>query len=303
MDQHTAHDTQLQVYRDADAVAHTFKVQQSLSAGELSPEVLVDLGPLLFDSDRSPVDVEVAMPSAHAMALSTLCGDGGTAATRQMWHYNDLDVLSWPDYLGSECEAKLAFALLHGTDPRLVTLDALHRAGITIYRQLFAILSSLFDKPAALYSRLGLGFPSDVDFGATAEDSGLIEVNGTADLFSHPGLDVPSDINFGAIAGDSELTEVPADPDLRCDDRPLTYRRGDDEPDADGRERHRSLLPGSNASGVVQSFVCTTLPTKTQRKPTADAKRGELSIKEACSPEYLPLFLKGIGRELGEMDR
>ena len=408
MDQHTAHSTQhtahthavgtvdtvdtvdtiddrpqLLAYCDADAVAHTFRVQQSLSAGELSPGVLVDLGPLLFDPDCSPVvsgggdsdesmpvlmggdtssesddsvsgdmpnieDIEVAMPSEHAIALSTLCDDDGAAAVRQMWHYNDLDVLSGPDYLGPECEAKLAFALLHGTDPQLVTLNALHRAGITIYRQLFAILSehsplpeqrwidavmqqrgqapgpsfvpfeagatpqsvanqfdwsTLVNRPTALYSRLGLGVPSDVDFCATAEDSGLTEVNGTADLFSRPGLGVSSDVDFGATAEDSGLTEVPASPNLGCDDRPLAYRRGDDGPDADGSERHRSLLPDSNASGVVQGFVCTTVPTKTHRKPKTDAKRGELSIKEACSPEYLPLFLKGLDRELGEMDR
>ena len=150
-------------------------MQQSLSAGELSPEVLSDLGPLLF-ADRSPrgaggdasdesmpglmddetdsdsdssisdsmpdiEDIEVAIPSGHAMVLSTVCGEDGATAVRRMWHYNDLDVLSGPDYLGPECEAKLAFALLHGTDPRLVTLDDLHRTGITAYRQLFAILS------------------------------------------------------------------------------------------------------------------------------------------------------------------
>ena len=108
---------QLQACRDANVMVHTFRVQQSLSAGELSCEVLVALGPLLFDSDRSPVDssggasdgslpgladddtssedggsvssdvsdiedVEVAMPSEHAMALSTLCGDGVPAAVR-----------------------------------------------------------------------------------------------------------------------------------------------------------------------------------------------------------------------------
>ena len=101
-----------------DAVAHTFRVQQSLSAGELSPEVLSDLGPLLF-ADRSPrgadgnasdesmpglmddgtgsdsgsstsssmpdiEDVEVAMPSKHAMVLSTVCGDNGATVVQQM---------------------------------------------------------------------------------------------------------------------------------------------------------------------------------------------------------------------------
>ena len=43
MDQHAEHST----HHSADVVAHTFRVQQSLSAGELIPEVLasyVDLG-------------------------------------------------------------------------------------------------------------------------------------------------------------------------------------------------------------------------------------------------------------------
>ena len=119
-----------------DAVAHAFRVQQSLSAGELSSEVLValdlDSSPdtdTLSDADERDVrraDLRSDPQPARAMALSTLCGDGGTATVRQMWHYNDLDVLSGPDYLGPECEAKLAFALLHGTDPQLVTLNALH---------------------------------------------------------------------------------------------------------------------------------------------------------------------------------
>ena len=84
-------------------------MQQSLSAGELSPEVLVDLGPLLES---------VEVPE-HAMVLNTVCGRNRAAAVQQMWHYNDLDVLFGPDYLGPACEAKLAFALLHGTDPQL----------------------------------------------------------------------------------------------------------------------------------------------------------------------------------------
>ena len=193
------------------------------------------------------------VPSEHAIALSTLCDDGGAAAVRQMWHYNDLDVLSGPDYLGSECEAKLAFALLHGADPRLVTLSALHRAGITVYRQLFATLSEHSPLPEqrwidmVMQQRGQAPGPSFVPFEASA---------------------TPQSVNFGATAEDSELTEVPADPDLGCDDRPLTYRRGDDEPDADGSERHRLLLLDSSTSGVVQSFVCTTLPTKTHRCKT-----------------------------------
>ena len=40
---------------------------------------------------------------------------------------------------------------------------------------------------------------------------------------------------------------------------------------------------------------------KTHQKPKTDAKRGELSVKEACSPVYLPLFVTGLDRELGEM--
>ena len=131
----------------------------------------------------------------------------------------------------------------------------------------------------------------------------MTEVNGTANIFSGPDLNVPSDIDFGATAEDSGLTGVPIGPNLGCDDRPLVYWRGDDEPDADGSARHRSPLPDSSAGGVAQGFVCTTWPTRTHRKPKTDAKRGELSIKEACSPEYLPLFLKGLDRELGEMDR
>ena len=39
---------------------------------------------------------------------------------------------------------------------------------------------------------------------------------------------------------------------------------------------------------LVYSFMVRRSPT--------------VSIKEACSPEYLPLFLKGLDRELGEMD-
>ena len=159
-------------------MAHTFRVQQSLSTGELSPEVLVsyvqadDFGPLLFE-DRSPKsvdgnasdgslpmlidgtssesgsstsssvpDLEDVAVAERAMVPSTVCGENRATVVQQMWHYNDLDVLSGPDYLaiGPECEEKLAFALLHGTDPRLVTLNVLHRAGITDYRQTFDIL-------------------------------------------------------------------------------------------------------------------------------------------------------------------
>ena len=109
--------------------------------------------------------------------------------------------------------------------------------------------------------------------------------------------------DFGVDAEDSGLIEVPVDPDLGCDDRPLTYMHSNDEPDADGSERHRSLYLDSGVSGAVQSYMCTAMPTKTHRKPKTDAKRGELSVKEACSPDYLPLFLKGLDRELGEMDR
>ena len=43
------------------------------------------------------------------------------------------------------------------------------------------------------------------------------------------------------------------DPDLGCDDRPLTYSHHNDEPDADGSERRRSLYLGSGASGAMQS--------------------------------------------------
>ena len=43
--------------------------------------------------------------------------------------------------------------------------------------------STLVDRPAALYSRLGLGVSSDIDLCATTEDSGLTEVNGPADIF------------------------------------------------------------------------------------------------------------------------
>ena len=96
---------------------------------------------------------------------------------------------------------------------------------------------------------------------------------------------------------------MPIGPNLGCDDRSLAYWRSDDEPDADDSERHRSPLPDSSTCDVARSFACTTLPTRTHRKPKTDAKRGELSIKEACSPECLPLFLKGLDRELGEMDR
>ena len=233
-----------------------------------------------------------------------------------MWHYNDLDVLSGPDYLGPECEAKLAFALLHGTDPRLVTLINLHRAGINIYRQLFAILSERSPLPeqrwidAVMQQRGQAPGPSFVPFEAGATPQSVANqfdwstlVDRPTALYSRLGLGVPSDVDFGATAEDSELTGVPAGPNLGCDDRPLAYRHDDDEPDADGGDRYRSQLADSGASGVVRSFVCTTVPTKTHRKPKTDAKRGELSIKEACSPEYLPLFLKGLGRELGEMDR
>ena len=130
------------------------------------------LGPLLFE-DRSPKDIDgnasdgslpmliddgmssendsstsSSMPdlesvavAEHAMVLSTVCGDNGATVVQQMWHYNNLDVLSGPDYLGPECEAKLTFALLYAIDPQLMTLDVLHRTGIVVYRQLFAILS------------------------------------------------------------------------------------------------------------------------------------------------------------------
>ena len=182
----------LQGSGDADAVAYAFRAQQSLSVSELSSEVLVALDldsssdtDTLSDADER--DVRHAylhsdpLP-ARAVALSTLCGDGGAAVVRQVWHYNDLDVLSGPDYLGPECEAKLAFALLHGTDPQLVTLNALHRAGITIYRQLFAILSERSPLPEqrwidmVMQQRGEAPGPSFVPFGAGATPQGVAPV-------------------------------------------------------------------------------------------------------------------------------
>ena len=58
-----------------------------------------DSGSSISSSMPDIEDIEVAMPSEHAMILSTVCGEDGAAAVRQMWHYNDLDVLSGPDYL------------------------------------------------------------------------------------------------------------------------------------------------------------------------------------------------------------
>ena len=62
-----------------------------------------------------------------------------------------------------------------------------------------------------------------------------------------------SDVDFGAGAEGSGLTDVPVDPDLGCDDQPLTYSHSDNEPNADGSERHRSLYLDSGANGAVQS--------------------------------------------------
>ena len=52
-----------------------------------------------------------------------------------------------------------------------------------------------------------------------------------------------SGVSFGADAEDSGLTEVPADPRLDRDDRSLAYRRKNNEPNADGSERHSLVLP------------------------------------------------------------
>ena len=235
-------------------MAHTFRVQQSLSAGELSLEVLIDLGPLLES-------VEVPQ---HAMVLNTVCGEDGAAAVRQMWHYNDLDVLSGHGYLGPECEPKLAFALLHGTDPQLVTLNALHRGGVTTYRQLFAILSERRPLPeqrwinAVMQQSGPAPGPSFVPFEAGVTPQSLANQFDWSTLVHRIAAQksgASSDVNFGADSEDSGLTEVPVGPDLGCDDRPLTYSHIDDDPDADGNERHRSLCFNSRASRVVQSYV------------------------------------------------
>ena len=44
--------------------------------------------------------------------------------------------------LGSEHQAKLAFALLHNCDPTKVEINTLHRIGIKTYRSLFKMLTT-----------------------------------------------------------------------------------------------------------------------------------------------------------------
>ena len=149
------------------------------------------------------------------MVLNAVCGDNGAAAVRQMWHYNNLDVLSGPDYLGPECGAKLAFALLHGTDPQLVTLDALHRAGITTYMQLLAILSGRSPMPEQRWNNAVMQQsgpapgPSFVPFEAGVTPQSLANQFDWSTLVHRSATQkfgASSDVNFGADAEDSGLT-------------------------------------------------------------------------------------------------
>ena len=236
---------------------------------------------------------------------ATVCGSASANVVQQMWHLNDIDRLSGPDQLGVECEAKLSYALLHGTDPQLVTLNVLHRAGITTYRQLFAILSERSPLPeqrwidAVLLQTEPPLDPSLVPFEANATPQQVARDFDWSVLVNR--IAAGNSSQWELTVNDSSPSDLPdlesADPNLGCDDRPLKYRKSDDDPDVDENDRR------ARPSNTTQGFACTTVPTKTHRKPKTDAKRGELSIKEACSDEYLHLFLKGLDRELGEMDR
>ena len=152
--------------------SHKYRVKSAKAPKWVYDDTCIESSSNSGSSDMP--DLESVAVAKRAMALSTVCGDDGTILVRRMWHYNDLDVLSGPDYLGPECEVKLAYALLHGTDPQLVTLNVLHRAGITIYIQLFAILSERSPLPeqpwidAVMQQRGAAPGPPFVPFEASA---------------------------------------------------------------------------------------------------------------------------------------
>jgi len=164
-----------------------------------------------------------------------------------------------------ECEAKLSYALLHGTDPQLVTLNVLHRAGITTYRQLFAILSERSPLPeqrwidAVLLQTEPPLDPSLVPFEATATPQQVARDFDWSVLVNR--IAAGNSSQWELTLNDSSPSGIPdlesADPSLGCDDRPLKYRKSDDDGHPDVDENDRSARP----SNTTQGFACTTVPT------------------------------------------
>ena len=191
--------------------------------------------------------------------------------------------------LGSEHQAKIAFALLNNCDPTQVTINTLHRNGLKTYRKLFTMLTADSPYPEqkwveAVMAQRRPAPPLDfVPFECTATP------HQTVSRFDWTSLDLPE-------------PQIEMSHHFETKDFPENWQE-------------LSKL-GSAEPTSVQSYACTDSNTTAAHAranrassvshravPTGDEKRGEFSVEEACSEANLERFTKGLNRELGEMEK
>ena len=191
--------------------------------------------------------------------------------------------------LGSEHQAKIAFALLNNCDPTQVKINTLHRNGLKTYRKLFTMLTADSPYPEqkwveAVMAQRRPAPPLDfIPFEYTATP------HQTVSRFDWTSLDLPE-------------PQIEMSHHFETKDFP---------------ENWQELSKLGNAEPTsVQSYACTDSNTTAAHAranrassvshravPTGDEKRGEFSVEEACSEANLERFTKGLNRELGEMEK
>ena len=191
--------------------------------------------------------------------------------------------------LGSEHQAKIAFALLNNCDPTQVTINTLHRNGLKNYRKLFTMLTADSPYPEQKWVEAVMAQRSPapplnfvpLEYTATPYQ--------TVSRFDWTSLDLPEPQI--EISHHFETKDFP-------DNWQELSKLGNAEPTS------------------VQSYACTdsnttaaharanrTSSVSHRAVPTGDEKRGEFSVEEACSEANLERFTKGLNRELGEMEK
>ena len=196
--------------------------------------------------------------------------------------------------LGSEHQAKLAFALLHNCDPTKVEINTLHRIGIKTYRTLFKMLTtdSPYDEQRwveAVMAQRGPSPASDcAPFEATATPWQIVSQFDWASLdLPEPQIEVSNHFetsdfpaNWHALSklGSAELQHA----------EPTTVQG-------------YACIDGTAIDATVPARANRSSVTSHRALPTGDEKRGEFSVEEACSDANLERFTKGLDRELGEM--
>ena len=265
------------------------------AAGEDSEEMpgLVDDSDFVTstDSDTDDDDTKVVDESMGAQL------QGGVVLTPTLSDadYEAAPIISFPLMgLGSEHQAKLAFALLHNCDPNKVAINTLHRIGIKTYRTLFKMLTtdSPYDEQRwveAVMAQRGPSPASDcVPFEATATPWQIVS------QFDWASLDLPEPQI--EVSNHFETSDFPAN-------WQALSKLGNTE------LQHAEPTTVQGYACTDSAAIDTTVPARANRSsvtshravPTGDEKRGEFSVEEACSDANLERFTKGLDRELGEM--